>query len=98
VSGAEVAPVSEGGTEQPALLADPAEPDGVVTTALLVKPDVATADVVGDEVSPKGPGFFVRVRSAVGLMLLIAMLGLVLAAVLGAAAAAIGAAIDSFVN
>lgn len=70
----------------------------MVATALRVKPDVAITETVGDEVSKNGPGFVVRVRSALGLILLIAMLGLGLAAGLGAAAAAISAALDGFVN
>ena len=94
----EATPNAEGATPPTPIGAEPPEPDGVVATALRVKPDVAITETVGDEVSKNGPGFVVRVRSALGLILLIAMLGLGLAAGLGAAAAAISAALDGFVN
>lgn len=70
----------------------------MVTTALRVKPDVALAETMGEDLPRRGPGLFVRFRSAVGLILLIAVLGLALATALGATAAAVGAALDSFVN
>jgi hypothetical protein len=90
------------GTQAPAPVLrarpEPPRPDGAVTTALRVTPDVAVVETVGDEVATTRPGIFVRLRSGVGLVALISMIGLAVAAALAAAAAAIGAALDGFVN
>ena len=77
---------------------EPPAPEGVVATALRVRPDIAITETAGDEIPAKGPGLLVRIRSALGLILLISLLGLGLAVALGAAAAAISAAVDSFVS
>ena len=69
-----------------------------MATALRVRPDIAITETAGDELPSKGPGPLVRVRSGLGLVLVIALLGLGLAVALGAAGAAIGAALDSFVS
>lgn len=74
------------------------EVDGAVTTALRVRPDPSDATTVGDVVGSGRPAPLTRLRSGAGLILLIGALGLAFAAVIGAAIAAVGAALDGFVN
>jgi len=69
-----------------------------VRTALRVGPDLATTEAVGEEVPVRGPGLMTRLGSTVGLVLLVALLGLALAVILGALASAVGSALDEFVN
>ena len=69
-----------------------------MATALLVRPDVAVTETAGEDLASTGSGLLVRSRSALGLILLIAALGLAFAAVLAAAIAALSAAVDGFVN
>ncbi|MEL7206665.1 MAG: hypothetical protein AAGK32_00270 [Actinomycetota bacterium] len=83
---------------QTAIVAPPPEKDGVVTTALRVRDDPAVGEAVGEDLPRARPGLFVRLKSAVGLLALIAALGLGLAAVLTAVVTLVSAALDGFVG
>ena len=82
----------------PSITAPSAPPEGVLTTALLVPPDPAVGEVAGEPVPAMRPSPLTRLRSGLGLAALIVVLGLCVAAALGAVIALGGAALDNFVN